>query len=255
MFLVRRHDAIAFMGGAHVFPGGRVDPSDAAPEVAALCDGIEGVLDRMAGVTTDQGRAFYVAGVRELFEEAGVLLARDEEGSPVGARPDDAARLERCRSELAGGARLGDIARRERWRLAFDWLTLFAHWVTPAIEIKRFDTRFFLAVAPDRQEASHCGQETTLGTWLRPADALAKSLAGEIALPPPTWTTLRWLERFQSIDDAVAWARGSAVPRIEPGFELDGDTRIVTLPVAGFEGQETRFALKDGRWRPLVGRV
>jgi 8-oxo-dGTP pyrophosphatase MutT (NUDIX family) len=210
VLLVRRHDSIAFMGGAHVFPGGRVDEADFAVQAD------EGALDlaRMGDIEPSLARALYAAAARELGEEAGIDVPR--------------------------GA-----------------LIYFAHWVTPEIETRRFDTRFFLAAAPRGQAVRHDGVETTASVWIRPADAIARCQQGDIALPPPTWTTLRWLEPFQSVDAALAWGRQKPVPRVQPGFIQDGETRIVTLPgdaelppIAGFTARETRFILSAGHWRP-----
>jgi 8-oxo-dGTP pyrophosphatase MutT (NUDIX family) len=259
VFLVKRHTAVAVMGGAHVFPGGGVTVADAGADVAALCDGLAGVRDRMDGVLEDEARAFRVAAVRELYEEGGILLARNRAGHAVGERAGEIATLDAGRQAMAEGRRsFAALLAAERWRVALDWLTLFAHWVTPDIEPRRFDAYFFLAVEPEPQDASHCGRETSIGVWMRPADALARARAGEIALPPPTWTTLRQLEAFATVEDAVAWARACPVPRIQPGSMFQGSTRIVTLPgdparpaVAGFSPRETRFAIENGRWRPL----
>jgi 8-oxo-dGTP pyrophosphatase MutT (NUDIX family) len=258
VFMVRRHTAVAVMAGAYVFPGGQLALADSAGDVAARSDGLAGVRERMDGVLDDEARAFHVAAVRELFEEAGILLARNRHGGAVGEGAGEIKRLDAWRERLAAGGSFVEMLTREHWRLSLDALALFAHWVTPDIEPRRFDARFFLAVEPAAQDASHCGRETTVGVWLRPADAIARCVAGEIALPPPTWTTLRQLEGFATVDDAMAWARSCPVPRVQPGFMFQGATRIVTLPgdphspaVPGFHARETRFALEDGRWRPI----
>ena len=258
VFLVKRHTAMAVLAGAYVFPGGQLSLADSAGDIAALSDGVGTVRDRMTAVLDDEARAFRVAAVRELYEEAGILLARNRDGRPVGERNGDIDALDKGRDALAAGRPFAALVAAERWRLALDWLTLFAHWVTPDIEPRRFDAYFYLAVEPAAQDASHCGRETSLGVWMRPADAIARCRAGEIALAPPTWTTLRQLEPFASVDEAMAWARTTTVPRIQPGFGFQGTTRIVTLPgdphtpaIAGFEARETRFALENGRWRPI----
>jgi 8-oxo-dGTP pyrophosphatase MutT (NUDIX family) len=193
IFLVRRHDNIAFMGGAHVFPGGRVD-----------------AVDRM---TT--GDPFRTAAIRELFEEAGV-------------RADPGA------------------------------LVPFARWITPDVETRRFDTMFFLTPLPPGELALHDGNEATEGLWITPAQAIDRAARGEIALPPPTWTTLSALSTLSSVGEALAWAAGQAVPTIRPRVIVQDDgTRLIALPgdalneaVAGFTPSHTRFILQEGRWRP-----
>ena len=256
--MVRRHTAVTVMAGAHVFPGGQLSLADEAGDVAALCDGLAGVRGRMEGVLEDEARAFHVAAVRELYEEGGILLARSRHGTPVGDRPGEIEALDAGRDAMAAGRPFVDVLAGERWRVALDWLTIFAHWVTPDIEPRRFDAYFFLAVEPEPQDASHCGRETTGGVWIRPGEALTRCRRGEMVLPPPTWTTLRQLEKFATVGEAMAWARSCPVPRIQPKSMFQGSTRIVTLPgdpsypaVDGFSARETRFAIENGRWRPL----
>lgn len=185
VFLVRRHDNVAFMGGAHVFPGGRVEDVD---REAATSD-----LD-----------AHRRAAVRELAEEAGVVISPDA-------------------------------------------LTPFDRWITPEIEIKRFDAMFFLAILPPGQEAAHGGGETSDGIWIDPSDAVAESRRDAIALPPPTWTTLRTLERFSSIDAAMAWAKNREVIPVKPLFAKREGISTLTLPDG--IATETTFVLEGGRWK------
>jgi 8-oxo-dGTP pyrophosphatase MutT (NUDIX family) len=260
-FLVRRHDNIAFMGGAHVFPGGRVDDTDRFDNAAEVCDGV-GAADRMGNLSPADAIAHHVAAIRELFEEAGILLAR-RDGAIVSIDADAAPRFAVYRQQLViGTMSLLDLASRERLRFALDELAYFAHWVTPEVETKRFDTRFFVAVAPANQDAAHDEGETTHGEWMRPADAIARCLAGEIALPPPTWTTLRQLEACASVEEAMTWARTREVPRVQPTVTQEGNRRTVLLPgdplidkIAGFDPRETRFTLDNGRWQPATRTV
>jgi 8-oxo-dGTP pyrophosphatase MutT (NUDIX family) len=259
VFLVRRHDSVAFMGGAHVFPGGRIDASDYLADAEELCDGTDGAVRRLASRSRDEAIAFHVAAIRELFEEAGVLLARDRHGD-FPSLTAETPRVADYRRQLHGHAMsLQELATRERVRLALDALVLFAHWVTPPVETRRFDTHFFLAVAPETQQADADPHETTEGIWTRPAEALDRCLNGEIALPPPTWTTLRALSRCDTVAEARAWAAAQTVPRIEPCFlQQEDGTRIVMLPgdplcppVEGFSAEEKRFLLNNGRWQPI----
>lgn len=260
VFLVRRHDNVAFMGGAHVFPGGRVDAADHVPDPDTACDDVEQARRRMPGRSGGDAIAFHVAAVRELFEEAGVLLARDARGRIVTIDAAADTQFAVYRREMTHGRlTLPEVLSRERLRIALDRLALFAHWVTPEVETRRFDTHFFLAIAPDVQQAAHDDHETTQGVWVRPLDALARCLRGEIALPPPTWTTLRALSRLPSVEAAWRWAAAQPIVRIQPCFvERDDGTRIVMLPgdplcppVEGFEAEETRFLLQNGRWQPI----
>lgn len=135
-----------------------------------------------------------------------------------------------------------------------------AHWVTPQIDTRRFDTRFFLARMPAGQVAKHDGGETTALDWLTPRGAVAKFERRELRLPPPTWTTIRQLEKLTSIDEVFAWARARKIVRVMPGWIKDDTTTMLTLPgdplfptIPDWEvPEETRFVLEEGaRWQPL----
>jgi 8-oxo-dGTP pyrophosphatase MutT (NUDIX family) len=256
VFLVQRSDSIAFLGGAHVFPGGRVDASDHSHDVTGgvrLQADAHAITARMPDVSADVAIAHHVAAVRELFEEAGVLLAR----------PLTAASVERLtgdRRDLLGGrVTFADIIRREHLHLELEELAYFAHWVTPEIEIRRFDTRFFVARAPMGQTPIHDEGETTHSEWVAPTTAIERSRAGVISLPPPTWTTLQTLAKFDSIEAVFDWARRKPIPRVQPRFEKQGDRTLLFYPgdpmypaVEGFDAIETRFVLENRRWIPIT---
>ena len=252
IFLVRRSDSIAFMGRAHVFPGGRVDATDHVHDIGSTSDGMTAAAARMPDVSPDVAIAHHVAALRELFEEAGVLLARPLNAASV-------ARLAACRRDLlAGKTTFAEIIRAERVRLALDELAYFAHWVTPEIETRRFDTRFFIARAPEGQTPVHDDGETSHSEWLAPFAAIEQCRHGRISLPPPTWTTLSTLAKFDSIDEVLSWARRKAIPRVQPRFEKRGEQTLLFYPgdpmyppVEGFEATDTRFVLENRRWRPI----
>ncbi len=136
----------------------------------------------------------------------------------------------------------------------------YAHWVTPEVETRRYDTRFFLARMPDGQSPRHDESETTALEWLSPREAIARFERRELLLPPPTWTTIRQLAKRSSIDDVFEWARHRKIARIMPGFQKTDSQFMLMLPgdplmptVADWEvPEETRFILQDGaRWQPL----
>ena len=243
------------MGGAYVFPGGRVDDGDAVT-AAGAGRGVEGLdqVARCADLSRDDEGAFRVAAIRELFEEAGLLLARRD------GRLVDAPEAARLRTLLAKDVPFPQFAAAHGLRLALDAVMPFAHWVTPPVEIRRFDTRFLMARLPAGQQASHDEGETTALEWMRPADAVARGARGEILLPPPTWTTLRRLDRFASVDEAWQWAETTPIVRIQPGFSREGGVTTLMLPgdptyplPPGLEPiEETRFELADGAWRPVA---
>jgi 8-oxo-dGTP pyrophosphatase MutT (NUDIX family) len=254
VLMVRRNRAVAFMGGAYVFPGGRVDEADAVttPEAKAGVDGLDHV-DRCVDLPREVEAAYRVAAIRELLEEAGLLLAR-RDGRIVDAGVAAALRL-----SLLGEMPFAALAASQGLTLALDAVMPFAHWVTPPVEIRRYDTRFLMARVPPAQDASHDDGETTALEWLRPADAVARGARGDIQLPPPTWSTLKRLARFDSVDAAWQWAATTPIVRIEPGFSTEGGVRRLMLPgdptyplPAGLEPlEDVRFELTDGIWRPV----
>ena len=147
-------------------------------------------------------------------------------------------------------------------QITIDDLLPFAHWVTPEIETRRYDTRFFLARMPKGQTAKHDESETTALDWLSPNEAVERFNRRELLLPPPTYTSIRQLAPRSSIDDVFAWAKSRPIARIMPGFFKNGDEVTLTLPgdptfptIPGWEvPEETRFVLQDGaRWQPSKG--
>lgn len=211
--LMRRPDSMAFAPGMHVFPGGRVDiDQDGQPTV-------QGTV--RAGAWTDPAlaRALIVAGVRETFEEAGVLLAVDRAGRP--ATPDGSWAADRRASETAGG--FPSLLRRRTLHIQADLLVPIAHWVTPEVETRRFDTRFLAAALPSGQEVDAHITETDSAHWMAPADALAEHRRGALAMLPPTVAVLADLLGQRSVGDALNWARTREVVPLLPRAQLSGE--------------------------------
>ncbi len=261
--MVRRHEGTAFMGGAHVFPGGRVDAADHSGD-AGWCDGIAHAASQLPALAPEQAVAYHVAAARELFEEAGVLLARTAAGDFVSlAGAADHQRFKQDRTAVHDGATmLRAVLEREHLRLALDALVLFAHWVTPPIDTRQFDTRFFMTRVPPHQTPAHDDTETTHSVWMMPSEAIVQSLAGAIVLPPPTWSTIRELEPFASVDAALAWARTRRIVSRQPLLLEEEGVRMLVVPgdplhpdPAGDEPlAETRFIFVERRWRAERGR-
>lgn len=231
--LLRRHARSAFMPDAWVFPGGTVDPADRELP-PAVWTGFRPAADAARfGGDARLALALRVAAVRETFEEAGLLLGRHADGSPLAA-----AELASPRAQVA--RRGGDFA---GWLLAagivldLGALHYWRRWVTPTSEPRRYDTAFFLARAPERQDAAHDAVETTGQRWLRPADALAEADAGRFALVFPTRRSLRELAEVADVDQALARARGTGPVRaVQPHVEQrdDGTVRILHPDDPGF---------------------
>ncbi|MCA9299555.1 MAG: hypothetical protein KDA28_10840, partial [Phycisphaerales bacterium] len=206
VFMLRRTIKAVFAGGLYVFPGGRVDRADSSPEIDALCPGIEDdtASDRL-GIDSG-GLAFWIAAIRECFEEAGVLLARTADGATVSFDdPEVEARFTAYRDQVHDGTLpLDELCRREGLVLDGASIGYVAHWLTPIGERRRFDTRFFVAYAPAGQRPLHDDGETIESFWVEPNDALGRHEAGELAMLPPTKATLQFLSGFTSVADVMA---------------------------------------------------
>jgi len=212
--------------GAWVFPGGLVDASDALAH--EVCVGLD---DRSASRTLNLpsgGLDFYIAALRECFEECGLLFAVDAQGDPL--TPTHAAVLHPWRDLLQRGEpSLVECARHTGLRLSVDRMAYLSHWLTPLAHAKRFDTRFFIAEAPPGHEAVHDGAEMTAHRWWRPADALAQGSA--LKLMGPTRATLQTLVPFATAAAAMAWARSERdVPRIFPRIGVGAQGPRPVLP-------------------------
>ena len=231
VFLLRRRKAASFMGGAFVFPGGAADPGESDPRVTAA---------------------------RELFEEAGVLLAKD-------APPAD--ELAALRARVLDGEPLAPLLAERGLAFDVDAILYFAHWITPSVEQKRFSARFYVAALPAGQEPRFDDRETVDQAWVTPADALAR--AGELALPPPQLRTFMDLGAATSPDDVFAIARARAahphavMPRLAPqpsGFALllpwdpeyesagQGDLQLMAAGHPLATGP-TRFVMEGKAWK------
>jgi len=211
--MLRRNLASEFVAGAYVFPGGSVDPEDHGPGVEARCHGLTDAEASAVLELDSGGLAFWVAALRECFEEAGVLVAYRRPtpgGGPVlldTSTPGDTARFAVHRDGVnAGTTRLVDVCEAEDLLLAVDAVRYVARWITPELAPRRYDTRFFITAAPPGQVARHDDGETIATIWVRPDDALARFGAGEIELLPPTIACLRSIRPFRSTTEAMAWA-------------------------------------------------
>jgi 8-oxo-dGTP pyrophosphatase MutT (NUDIX family) len=203
VLMMQRSMAADFMPGAYVFPGGGIETEDLDPELYALCSGLDDAqASRILSVERD-GLAFWVGAIRECFEEAGLLLCYDRSGELIGLdRPELEERFIAERAALNSGE-LGflEFCRSEGLRLAVDRLVYFSHWITPVAAPKRYDTRFFAAIAPARQHPLHDAKELVDTVWVRTVDALQREREGKLSLRRPTLSTL---ETFHAARDSGA---------------------------------------------------
>jgi recombination protein RecT len=212
-YMARRSARSAFMPDAYVFPGGALDACDDSPRALALLDSVP------AGV---EG-AFAVAAIRELLEEAGVLLARRVDGLAPAA--SDVVVL---RERLAAGEDFADLLERGAWRMEASALTYYSRWITPPGEMaRRFDARFFTARAPANQAAAADAIELHDGLWIAPRDAIARFERGEWTVAYPTLRHLERLAAFASVDELVTNARTRTPVAVMPTLAGDG---AISLP-------------------------
>jgi 8-oxo-dGTP pyrophosphatase MutT (NUDIX family) len=234
VLMVRRNLNSDFVGGAYVFPGGSVDLADGGAEAEAACQGrSDAEASALLGVPSG-GLAYWVAVVRETFEEAGLLLAERPAGPALLAGdPAEEARFVAERAAVnAGTRRFLDLCRDETLLLGVGDIHYFAHWITPLGAPRRFDTRFFVAAAPPGQRAAHDAGETIAEIWISPAEALAQHRQGNIEIIFPTIRNLQAIGRFATsaeLLDAAARA-SSSVPTIEPRVIADGNGMRIVLP-------------------------
>lgn len=237
VYMLRRQASMAFAPGAYVFPGGSVDTRDADEEVAWTGpDAAE--WGRIFAAPPSLARALVCAAVRETFEESGVLLAGESAESVVADTTSEDWEADR-RALLDRSVSLGELLTRRGLVLRADLLRPWSRWITPVVEPRRFDTRFFAAALPPGQRTRDVGGEASEVAWVRPADALAAGRRGEIRLFPPTLVSLSELDECGDVDTVLSGPREVA-PIIPDVHEREG---AVWLTVPGL----TDFpAMPDG---------
>jgi 8-oxo-dGTP pyrophosphatase MutT (NUDIX family) len=217
VFLMQR-SGFGMFGGLHVFPGGKVDGADRAVPWGALARGPDDPRASEILGLAEGGLDYWVACIRECFEEAGVLLATDRGGRPLrlaDAEVRDRFGLWRDRLNANESGLLEAMCSQERIQLATDQLAYVSHWITPIDQPARFDTRFFVARAPAEQSALHDGHETVQSEWIRPELALDRFAANELNLISPTEKNLEALVGFSSTE-ALLEAKRDIDPRTIP---------------------------------------
>lgn len=230
VLLLERHSRSEFLPDAYVFPGGRVDEED-----HALAERVAGVTPAQAAralptVPPELALGFFVAAIRETFEEAGVLLARRRGARELLDRASTAALAHHRLDVQSGEASFEALVESEDLELAGDLLAAHAHWITPEDSPRRFDTIFFAAETPPGQEALHDGVELTDHVWLRPEQGLDEFRAGRRHMIMPTWANLETLRGFARADDALAASRLRALVPILPVVRESGGKRRVEIP-------------------------
>lgn len=255
ILFVRRSDEQQFMGGYFVFPGGLVEPADCDCDlwedhcipVAAR----PGLILQEPALPEPAARGLFMAAIRETFEECGILLAVPECGSAFDfTDADTAARFKAYRKLLHDGEMsLKHIAAKERFRFAPGNLVPYAHWITPLSQPLRYDTRFFLALLPEGQEAAHDDDELTETLWLKPGIALEMNTTGRISLAPPTLKTVEELSCFQDARQLWAAAAQREIFPVLPEPYKENGCLGVKLP------HDPEYSLIDFKRHPRPGET
>jgi 8-oxo-dGTP pyrophosphatase MutT (NUDIX family) len=259
LFCVKRHPSSGFLGGALVFPGGKLAAEDRAPEWAELTTPLS-QRARACAPDADHARAFAVAALRETLEEAGIL--------PVAGRVLGDREIEELRAELAESTtRLGsegraflELCRARRLVVDVARVEAMARWITPKAEERRYDTRFYVLGAPPGQSGRHDDHETTSSFWASPRELVRMWERGDVFLAPPTLRTVQLLLTAKSVEDAFAVARRGDLSPLCPFFAMDGELAVLALPGDPLYPEAhappadpeapTRFELRDGRFIP-----
>ncbi|MCW5606199.1 MAG: NUDIX domain-containing protein [Burkholderiales bacterium] len=248
VLMMQRNFQSGFMPGMYLFPGGALDEADASAEICGLCSGLDdATASGILGVPRG-GLAYWVAAIRESFEEAGVLLTYDRSGALVTlSRAEAAARFSERRSALnAGACEFCALLREEGLRLATDRLVYFSHWITPVTAPRRYDTRFFLAAAPENQDPLHDNQETIGHLWVNPGAALDRHRSGQFNMRTPTIRTLEEFADYASVGSLMQALRARRnIPALLPRIGRDG--RRLMPGDAGYE--EAAAAEAQGTWK------
>ena len=256
VFLLKRHDLSDVLGGAYVFPGGKVDSGDAAAAMTSRMDLAAAALHASLGepdLEDATAAGLYVAALREVFEETGVLYAPGI----------DAKAAVRATVLLREGSAFDEVLEAMALNLAVSQLVPWSRWITPrvgGVARKRFDTRFFLAPMPLGQQAQHDNHEATESAWLTPRQALLQFRDGLIELAPPQIMSLAHLSRHGTVTAAIEQARLRTPPVIRPEAFEDNGMRVVCYP--GDERHSvreralpgpTRLRYRNQRFEPVDG--
>ena len=251
VLLVLRNRQSSFVPGYHVFPGGSLDPEDYQPGVEGFVQGIDRpqaarILPDMS--SPEKALGSWVAGIRETFEEVGLLMARKKDGTPVsiGTR-EECQRFARYRQLLnKGEMKFLQMLEAENILISGDRLHYFSHWITPEFLPLRYDVRFFVTEAPEDQSVVHDGVELTDHAWMRPSLALADYEAGKIGMVLPQIITLEELSRFKTVEEVIASARTRHVPAtLTKIVQMDGKDVEVMPDGTIFENRPPVYSWPD----------
>ena len=222
IFMVVRHHQIDFAAGALVFPGGKVDKSDYDKKLNQhLCE--EETSDR-------ENIPFKIAAIRECFEEANVLFAKNKNKKEI-INSVELFKLKKWRDKLTDkSTSMYEFARSENMFFSIDALVPFSHWVTPEKMPKRFDTRFYIAAAPEGHEGQHDGSESVDSVWINPQQALDDCFSEKRTIIFPTRLNLEKLNQSKTVAEAINNAKNSNIVTVTPTIEKLDEGIFLTIP-------------------------
>ena len=206
VYITKRHQSLEFVGGFHVFPGGKMDRQDLEPGNLERCKGLSPEDAQKILVNSpdpSKSLAYWITAIRELFEEAGILLAYNKEGELIDFKDKELRDKFSSFRRLIHGEKftMGEMMVKEDLFYAVDSLLYLSHWITPEFSPRRFDTRFFIARLPEEQSPQHYEDEITESAWAEPTQALLRWEKGEMSMIMPTLATLKSLTRFKTLAD------------------------------------------------------
>jgi 8-oxo-dGTP pyrophosphatase MutT (NUDIX family) len=221
VFMVLRHHQIDVAAGALVFPGGKVEDQDSCEEVFQRCATTH---------LTNNILPFAVGVIREVFEETGVLLAR-QAGESALINAQNLLNLEHYRDKLVKeSVTLADMLEKEDLELATDLLLHYAHWITPDMAPKRFDTHFFIARAPEDQVALHDGEESVDSVWISPSMLLKEAGEGKWKIVFPTKMNTEKLAVFKSYSDIESYLAKNTPVTVQPEYVSSNEGKFLCIP-------------------------
>jgi 8-oxo-dGTP pyrophosphatase MutT (NUDIX family) len=268
IFLMRRRQNSSFARGAFVFPGGRLDETDCREDIFPYIVGLSptdaNILLQEPDLPPSTALGLFIAAIRETFEEAGILPAYETSGDIFYLTGQDALeayqalRFKVHKKQIS----MKRLAEKLGIRYALDLLLPYSHWITPEIEKRRFDTRFFLMRMPVGQHAVHDRMELTDSQWMTPAAALAEHYAGRIFLMPPTLKTIEELNTYTAIGTLWEAAKSRDIRTILPEFFKEGSEMGVKLPhdpeytISAYKqparrGETSRIVIENGGWKSV----
>jgi len=222
VFMVVRHHQIDFASGALVFPGGKVDTKDIDPDIRDFI-----IPDKDYA---DEELSFRIAAIRESYEESGVLFANYKEDENL-INNEKLEELHRWRDKFNNNeTSMQEFAKKENLKFSTESLIPFAHWITPDLMPKRFDTRFYLAAVPDGHQGIHDGNESVDSLWISPKQAIKDCLSEKRTIIFPTRMNLEKLRNSKTVEEALSNARKQRIVTVIPKLEKTGDSVFLTIP-------------------------